>query len=301
MLAQEAAKAQGGRLPLDVLLAPAIKHAREGYTVTRSQARLTREKLPEMDDAAGFHAAFLVDGKPPEVGARHQAKRACRHARASRRCRARRFLPRRRRARDRRRSRAHRQPGDARRSGKIPRLCRRAALRAHTRPARSTTRRRRRKAWPRSSSSALFERLRVAQAESFEHVHGIVEATKRAFRVRDRVITDPDTITADLGQFLSPAFLDADAGKIDPQARGEMAAAPRRGRHHLDGRGGRIRPRRLLHPVALLGVRLRLRAAGDRRADAEPRRQLLARSPRRSTRWRRAGCRSTPSTRRWPN
>ena len=49
MLAQEAAKAQGGRLPLDLLLAPAIKHAREGYTVTRSQARLTREKLPEMD------------------------------------------------------------------------------------------------------------------------------------------------------------------------------------------------------------------------------------------------------------
>src|SRR6185503_7361424 len=48
-LAQEEARAQGGRLPLDLLLAPAIKHAREGYTVTRSQARLTREKLPEMD------------------------------------------------------------------------------------------------------------------------------------------------------------------------------------------------------------------------------------------------------------
>src|SRR4029077_19718550 len=30
-LAAEAAKAQGGKLPLDVLLASAIKHAREGY------------------------------------------------------------------------------------------------------------------------------------------------------------------------------------------------------------------------------------------------------------------------------
>src|SRR3989304_406516 len=44
MLAAEAAKAQvgkglGGKLPLDVLLAPAIKHARDGYAVTRSQAR----------------------------------------------------------------------------------------------------------------------------------------------------------------------------------------------------------------------------------------------------------------------
>ena len=58
---------------------------------------------------------------------------------------------------------------------------------------------------------ALFERLRVARAESFEHVHGIVEATKRAFRVRDQVITDPDKITADLGRYFLPAFLDAEA------------------------------------------------------------------------------------------
>ena len=62
---------------------------------------------------------------------------------------------------------------------------------------------------------ALFDRLRVAQAESFEHIHGLVEATKRAFRVRDRVVTDPDKITADLNQYLSPAFLDAEAAKID--------------------------------------------------------------------------------------
>src|SRR5207247_1415241 len=41
MLALEAAKALGGRLPLDVLLEAAIRQAREGYVVTRSQARLT--------------------------------------------------------------------------------------------------------------------------------------------------------------------------------------------------------------------------------------------------------------------
>ena len=64
---------------------------------------------------------------------------------------------------------------------------------------------------------ALFERLRVTRAESFEHVHGIVEATKRAFRVRDGVVTDPEKITADLGQYFLPAFLDAEAAKIDPR------------------------------------------------------------------------------------
>jgi gamma-glutamyltranspeptidase/glutathione hydrolase len=62
---------------------------------------------------------------------------------------------------------------------------------------------------------ALFERLRVAQAEGFEHIHGIVEATKRAFRVRDRVVTDPDKINVDLNNFLLPAFLEAEAAKID--------------------------------------------------------------------------------------
>jgi gamma-glutamyltranspeptidase/glutathione hydrolase len=70
MLAQEAARAQGGQLPLPMLLAPAINHARNGYTVTRSQARLTAEKLPEMDKAVGFKKAFLLDGKPPDADAR---------------------------------------------------------------------------------------------------------------------------------------------------------------------------------------------------------------------------------------
>src|SRR3954465_8850040 len=41
MLALQAAEAYGGKLPLDVLLGPAVRHAREGYAVTRSQARLT--------------------------------------------------------------------------------------------------------------------------------------------------------------------------------------------------------------------------------------------------------------------
>src|SRR5499433_770221 len=69
LLAQEAAKEQGGKLPLALLLTPAIGRAREGFTVTRSQARLTAEKLPEMEKATGFGKAFLLDGKVPEVGA----------------------------------------------------------------------------------------------------------------------------------------------------------------------------------------------------------------------------------------
>ena len=48
MLALEAARSLGARLPLPDLLGPAIRHASDGYTVTRSQARLTAEKLAEL-------------------------------------------------------------------------------------------------------------------------------------------------------------------------------------------------------------------------------------------------------------
>ena len=36
--------------------------------VTRSQARLTAEKLAELENVPGFAATFLLDGKPPETG-----------------------------------------------------------------------------------------------------------------------------------------------------------------------------------------------------------------------------------------
>ena len=43
---------------------------------------------------------------------------------------------------------------------------------------------------------ALFDRLGVTEAEGFDHVHCLVEATKRALRVRDRAVTDPDYLSA---------------------------------------------------------------------------------------------------------
>src|SRR6478672_6954172 len=68
ILALEGAQAHGGRMPLRELLADAIRHAKEGYVVTRGQARLTNEKLAELKDVVGFAPTFLRDGKPPEPG-----------------------------------------------------------------------------------------------------------------------------------------------------------------------------------------------------------------------------------------
>jgi oxamate amidohydrolase len=214
MLAAEAAKTHGGKLPLGVLLSPAIAHARVGYSVTRSQARLTAEKLPEMNEAVGFREAFLIDGKVPEVGATlKQAAFAATLEHLS-----------------------HAGLDDFYR-GDVGREMAADLARIGSPVTRADLEKYR--AWvdaplsvtigagtlynappPTQGLASLiilgvFDRLRVREAESFEHVHGIVESTKRAFRVRDRVVTDPDRITVDLGTFLSPAFLDEQAGKID--------------------------------------------------------------------------------------
>jgi oxamate amidohydrolase len=214
MLAADAAKAQGGKLPLELLLVPAIKHAREGYTVSRSQARLSAEKLLEMDKAVGFKQAFLLDGKVPDVGARlkqtafagtleHLAYAGLDD-----------FYR-----------------GDVGREisvdlGRIGSPVTRTDLENYRaivdEPLSAATRSGTLYNSPPPTQGlasliilALFERMRISQAESFEHIHGIVEATKRAFRVRDRVITDPDKISVDLNRYMSPAFLDTEVTKID--------------------------------------------------------------------------------------
>jgi gamma-glutamyltranspeptidase/glutathione hydrolase len=224
-LALEAAKAQGGRLPLENLLAHAIRHARDGYVVTRSQARLTAEKLAELKDVPGFAPTFLTDGKPPAAGATlRQAALAgtldhLAHAGLD----------------DFYRGDVGREiAADLERIGS-------PVTRADLAQCRATA------AEPLSVTLAagklyntppptqglasliilaLFERLRVAEAESFDHLHGLVEATKRAFRVRDRVVTDPDRLPAPPEQFLDRAFLDAQAEKIDRRKAAPWPARP---------------------------------------------------------------------------
>ena len=65
---------------------------------------------------------------------------------------------------------------------------------------------------------ALFSRLGVKEAEGFAHIHGLVEATKQAFLVRDRHVGDPDYMTVDPQSLLDDgAYLDGLATRIDPE------------------------------------------------------------------------------------
>jgi gamma-glutamyltranspeptidase/glutathione hydrolase len=214
MLAAEAAKANRGKLPLDLLLAPAIKHAREGYTVTRSQARLMVQKYAELETAPGFLQAFLVDGKPPEAGAKLKQSAfaaTLEHLSSAGLDDFYRGDVGREIAADLDRigspvTRADLEKFEATVAEPLSVRIQAGTLYNSPPPTQGLAS---------LIILALFDRLRVTQSESFEHIHGIVESTKRAFRLRDRVVTDPDKITADLDQFLSPAFLDAEAAKID--------------------------------------------------------------------------------------
>src|SRR5499433_3246773 len=214
MLALEVARAHGGRLRLGDLLAPAIVHANEGALVTRSQARLTAEKLAELKDAPGFAQTFLLDGKPPDAGAtlKQPALAATldhlAHAGLD----------------DFYRGDVGREiAGDLDRVGS-------PVTRADLEGCRATL------AEPLSVALdaglafntppptqglasliilALFERLRVPEGEGFDHIHTLVEATKRASGVRDRVITDPDDLPHPVDRYLDAKFLDAEALTID--------------------------------------------------------------------------------------
>ena len=222
ILALEAARAHGSRLPLADLLAPAIRHASEGYAVTRSQARLTAEKLAELETVPGFAQAFLVDGKPPETGnmLRQRALAATldhlAHAGLDDFYRG-----------DVGREIAHDLDrlgspvtrGDLERARAI--LAEPLSVALEGGSAFNTP--------PPTQGLAslmllaLFERLNVRQAEGFDHIHGLVEATKPALRVRDAVITDPDRLPHSVERCLEPKFLDALAQAID---RRKAAAWP---------------------------------------------------------------------------
>jgi oxamate amidohydrolase len=214
MLALEAAKAQGGTLPLDVLLTAAMIQARDGYAVTRSQAHFTAEKLAELTAAPGFTETFLLDGKPPAVGATLKQE-----AFASTLSHL-----------------AHSGLNDFYR-GDVGREIAADLERIGSPVTRDDlTRYRATFAEPLQAEIpagtlyntdaptqgvaslmilALFARLGVKEAEGFDHIHGLIEATKRALRMRDRVVTDPNDLAHALERCLDPRFIAGEAMKID--------------------------------------------------------------------------------------
>jgi oxamate amidohydrolase len=215
-LAYEAAKGLGGRLSRRDLLGDAVGRAREGIVVTRSQSEMAAENRDDLHDAPGFAKHFLVDGKAPEIGSLLVMERLS----------------------DTLDQLAHAGFEDFYRGDIAATIAAdleelgspvtRGDLARHE--ARLTTpltlkledAALHNTGAPTQGLASLivlglFDRLGVTRGEDFDHIHGLIEATKRAFAVRDAEITDPFFVD-DLKNFLEPDWLDREALRIDSQS-----------------------------------------------------------------------------------
>jgi gamma-glutamyltranspeptidase/glutathione hydrolase len=227
MLAQEAAQACGGRLPLDLILGHAIAHARDGYVVTGSQHRLTEENLETLAAAPNFSETFLVNDKPPAVGTVLKQEALAQTLSHLAQVGLDDFYR-----------------GDVGREiaadldGIGSPVLRHDIERYHaslTEPLAVAV--------PQGTLYntdaptqgvvslmilGLFARLGVKEAEGFAHIHGLVEATKRALRVRDRAVTDPRFLPHALARCLDDRYLAGETMKISMQkaARWPVGGGP---------------------------------------------------------------------------
>jgi len=212
--ALDLARGWGRPLPLGRILRDPVHHAEAGMVVTLSQAELTAAKLAELRDVSGFAATFLDDGTAPRAGSILRQPALAQTLRRLADDGLDSFY---------RGDLARSIAADLAAAGSPLTAADLAAHRAGMRrPLSVGLRGSRLYNFPPPTQGlasliilALFDRLGVDEAEGFAHIHGLVEATKQAFLVRDAEIGDPAHMKTDPESFLSPAALDALAARID--------------------------------------------------------------------------------------
>jgi gamma-glutamyltranspeptidase/glutathione hydrolase len=204
----------GARLPLADLLGDAIRYARQGFPVPASLARNDPSEFEALAAAPGFAATFLSDGKLPKEGTvlKQEALAGMLehlvHAGFE----------------DFYRGDVGREIaadlaaiGSAvtRRDLETYRAVERAPLRIAIEGAELFNSPPPTQGIASLLILAIFERLGVKRAESFAHVHGLIEATKRAFAVRNRMVTDFTHLKEDPAELLTPEAIEREAAAID--------------------------------------------------------------------------------------
>jgi gamma-glutamyltranspeptidase/glutathione hydrolase len=211
---QAALDLQATGLPLARLLAPAIKYAQDGIAVTGNQSRTTAEKLDGLRDVPGFAETFLLGGAVPSPGARLRQGALGKTLR-------------------------HLADNGLGAYYNGPLAATHAAwLETHGSPLRErdfaeyaaervtplsvqTSHGRLYNMIPPTQGVAslmilgLFDRLNVAEGEGFDHVHGLIEATKQAFIRRNAELGDHTHMSSPAQDWLSDDNLDDMATRID--------------------------------------------------------------------------------------
>ena len=205
----------GGRLPLSRILADAIEYSRTGAPVTVSQHRNTAAKQAELTDVPGYAAQFLVNGGPPDVGSLFRQPRLATTLERLAAAGLDDFY---------RGEIGAANAAELSRVGSPVTAADLAAQRAiETAPL--SVRLRCGTVYnvpfPTQGLASLiilgvFDRLGCAEGEGFPFVHGLVESTKQAFLVRDRIATDPAYAREDPASYLTGAALAKMAQQVNP-------------------------------------------------------------------------------------
>ncbi len=230
ILAREMAQAIGGRLPLPDLLHQAIKLAGEGYAQSPSEERTRPFEFDALKAAPGFADAFLVEGAIPKAGTRRRAPKLAATLEQLAHVGLDDFY---------RGDIGRELAADMERIGAMPTRDDLATYRARWRDPlslrladgdgiRSGARTHFNAPPPTQGIASLiilgiFAKLGPVRRESFEHVHGLIEASKRALAIRDAIVTDFERLRHVPADFLTPRALEREAAAID---MGRAAAGP---------------------------------------------------------------------------
>ncbi len=204
----------GGQLPLSRLLADAIRYAADGIPVTQSQAIATQGKYHELANVPGFAQTFLSRGEVPVAGSRFCQPRLAQTLTRLTTEGLDSFY---------RGPLASQMAQELEELGIPVTLQDLAAHRARRRLPLHLTH-------PQGDvynlapptqglvSLAILgitAGMDMAQANEVQTIHRIVEATKKAFALRDQYITDPRHVTRPVQSLLDPENLENMAAEID--------------------------------------------------------------------------------------
>lgn len=206
----------GGRLPLSRLLEDAIHHARQGFPASATQVKNNIGKRAELEHVAGFAETFMPGGTHPAIGSRFKLERLAATLAHLASAGLDDFY---------RGDLARQMAAELETAGsplRLADLSRHRAMSVAPLAVRLTHGTAYGMPPPTQGLASmmilgLFDRLGVHEADGFDHVHGLVEATKQAFMVRDAHVTDPAYMTVDPTRYLAPADLDTRASRIDRQ------------------------------------------------------------------------------------
>jgi gamma-glutamyltranspeptidase len=214
---QHSQKTMGGKIPFARLLESAIEYASNGFPVTHSQVQNTRAKAAELSMQSGFAQTFLVNGSQvPAYGALHRFPKLAQTLKQLACAGADDFYT---------GDLAQQIAKDLDQVGsplKLMDLQNHQALIKPPLQLQLSSAQLFNTAPPTQGLASLlilgiYEKIKQPHwsADNVQGVHGLVEATKQAFKIRDRYVSDPNAMQVNFNDLMSDTLISNLAKAID--------------------------------------------------------------------------------------